>query len=51
MRLLTWAFIPLLALLAACPQRQATPDYESTRQRSEQSHQSLDQQQIPSQTR
>ncbi|MCX5797388.1 MAG: hypothetical protein NTY77_18005 [Elusimicrobia bacterium] len=57
MRRLTWALLPLLALLNGCPQRKtatavpaASPDYESVRQRSEQSHQSLDQQQVPSQT-
>jgi hypothetical protein len=52
MRRLTWALLPLLALLSACPKRQTTaPDYDSVRQRSEQSHQSLDQQQAPSETR
>ena len=57
MRRLTWALLPLLALLNGCPQRKTTaaaapsaPDNESVRQRSEQSHQSLDQQQVPSDT-
>ena len=52
MRRWTWALLPLLALLNGCPKRQTTPsDAESVRQRSEQSHQSLDQQQGPSETR
>ena len=54
MRRLTWALLPWLALLNGCPQRKtaaAAPDDESVRQRSEQSHQSLDQQQVPSETR
>lgn len=53
MRRLTWAFLPFLALLNGCPQRQtpgASPDYESVRQSSEQSHQSLDQQKAPSES-
>jgi len=52
MRRLTWALLPWLALFNGCPKRQtAATDYESVRQRSEQSQQSLDQQQAPSQTR
>jgi hypothetical protein len=52
MRRLTWALLPWLVFLNGCPKRQtAAPDYESVRQRSEQSHQSLDQQQVPSDTR
>jgi len=51
MKRLTWALLPLLALLNGCPKRQTTADYESVRQRSEQFHQGLDQQQAPSETR
>jgi|GEM_PF-5916031 len=50
MRRLTWALLPLFALLNGCPKRQITADDESVRQRSEQSHQSLDQQPVPSET-
>ena len=52
-RTLAYASLLLLSLLTGCPRRQtgpaptASPDYESTRQRSEQSHQSLDQQKGP----
>lgn len=50
MRRMSWMLLPLLALLSGCPRRQtpaARPDYESVRQSSERSHQSLDQQQAP----
>jgi hypothetical protein len=51
MRRLTWVLFPLLALLNGCPKQQPTADYESVRQRSEQSHQNLDRQQVPSDQR
>jgi len=52
MRRLTWALLPWLALLNGCPKRTTTaPDYNSVRQSSERSHQSLDQQQAPGETR
>jgi len=51
MKRLSWTLLPLLALLNACPKRQTAPtDYESVRQRSEQSHQGLDRQQAPGET-
>ena len=48
-RTLAYASLLFLSLLTGCPRRQTGPaqDYDSTRQRSEQSHQSLDQQKEP----
>jgi len=51
MRRLTWVLLPLLAMFNGCPKRPTVADDESVRRRSEQSHQSLDQQPVSSETR
>jgi hypothetical protein len=52
MKRLSWALLPLLAFLNACPKRQTTPpDYESVRQHAEHAHQGMDQQPAPDESR
>ena len=48
-RILPYVSLALLSLLGACPKRQIqpSPDYDSVRQHSEESHKSLDRQQAP----